>query len=117
LKFEGVAPELTPEGDLKITTSVNEIIEKAPYSYQQINGQTVEVASRYKLKGDELSFEFPNGYNTHYPLIIDPTLIFATYSGGTSGPYYAHSTTYGKNGVTYAAGLGVSTGWPTTAGA
>src|SRR5690606_10530558 len=89
----------------------------APYSYQQINGEEVEVISHYKLDGTRLSFEFPNGYNPEYPLVIDPTLIFATYCGGTSGPYYAHSTTFGRNGTTYAAGLGVSTGWPTTPGA
>src|SRR5690606_21364972 len=35
------------------------------------------------------------------------------YSGGTSGPYYAYSTTYDREGNLYASALASGTGWPT----
>src|SRR5690606_2287540 len=38
LSFQGVKPQLLANGDLRIKTSVNEIIEQAPYTYQEIAG-------------------------------------------------------------------------------
>ena len=45
------------EGYLVIKTSVNTVVEQKPISYQIINGQRVEVASRFVLKENILSFE------------------------------------------------------------
>lgn len=117
LGFEGVNPVLNEEGDLIVKTSVNEVIEKAPYTYQIVNGQEVEVASRYKIVDNQLTFEFPNGFNSNLPLVIDPNLIFVNFSGATSGTYYAHSTGYDFSGNTLTAALAYSAGWPTTVGA
>jgi len=117
LSFEGVLPTITKDGSLKIKTSVNEILEKAPVTYQIIDGKEVKVASKYKLDKGVLTFEFPNGYNSQYALVIDPDLIFATFSGGVSSAFYAHSTAYDKAGNTYTAALAYGTGWPATVGA
>lgn len=116
LGFEGVTPMITKEGNLKIKTSVNEIIEKAPYTYQVIEGRPTQVKSSYKFEKGVLSFVFPEGYNKQYPLVIDPDLVFATYSGATGANYYAHSTTYDKDGNMYVGALGNATGWPTSVG-
>lgn len=118
LSFEGVKPELTKEGSLKVKTSVNEIVEQAPYTYQLINGKEVEVPSRYVLEKGQLSFAFPQGYNAQYPLVIDPTLVFATYSGGTGGGsgFYGFSTTYDSDGSAYAGTGAGGAGWPTNLG-
>jgi gliding motility-associated-like protein len=118
LSFDGVKPEITREGHLKIKTSVNEVVEKAPYTYQNIEGKEVKVASRYKFQNGVLSFEFPNGYNKAYDLIIDPDLVFATYSGGTgSSSFYSYTTTYDANGNLYAGADAWGTGWPVSTGA
>ncbi|WP_162902832.1 DUF7948 domain-containing protein [Taibaiella koreensis] len=117
MTYEGVVPELTAEGNLRIRTSVNEIVEQAPYSYQLINGREVPVASRYKLTNGKLSFTFPAGYDASQPLIIDPVLVFATYSGGTNTNNYSYCTTYDAAGNLYAGADSWSTGWPTTSGA
>ncbi|WP_118953025.1 DUF7948 domain-containing protein, partial [Taibaiella helva] len=118
LAFEGVQPELTPEGNLKVKTSVNEVIEQAPYSYQMINGREVPVPSRYVFEKGQLSFAFPEGYNDQYPLVIDPTLVFATYSGATAGGsgFYGFSTTYDDDGNAYAGSGAGGAGWPTSFG-
>jgi len=118
LSFEGVSPTLDQEGNLHIKTSVNEIVEQAPYTYQVINNQKVKVTSRYRLEKGVLSFEFPEGYDKSHALVIDPILVFASFSGSTgSSAFYAHSTTYDALGNTYTAALASGTGWPTTTGA
>ncbi len=117
LSFEGVQPKLAANGDLLITTSVNKITEKAPYCYQIVNGRRITVKSRYRLEGKHLSFDFPDGYDTNHTLIIDPELVFSTYSGATGGHHYGQSATYDSKGNMYVGALSVSTGWPVTLGA
>jgi len=101
---------LLPDGKLEIKTSVGNMYEKRPYSYQMIKGKMVEVPTEFALNGKQLSFVFPKGYNKKYPLVIDPDLIFSTYSGASSSNYgntatfdatgnlYSGSTSFG-NGV------------------
>jgi len=115
--FEGVQPRLNEQGNLVIKTTVNEIVEQAPYTYQVIGDRKVEVPSRYVFKGGQLSFEFPQGYDKAHDLIIDPVLVFAAFSGGSTSAFYAHSTTFDDLGNTYSAALGYGVGWPTTIGA
>lgn len=117
LSYEGVRPVLTREGHLQIKTTVNETIEQAPYSYQVIEGKQVEVKSNFKLKDKTVSFGFPEGYNKNYPLIIDPELIFVTYSGATSDNVFAYATTYDESSNLYTGGEVYSPQWPVTMGA
>lgn len=116
LGFEGVQPKLSNDGNIVLQTSVNEVVEQAPYSYQMINGKEVKVPSRYKLEKGIITFDFPEGYNNAYPLIIDPILVFATYSGGTGtgSGFYSYSTTYDNQGNTYAGSGAYNAGWPVT---
>lgn len=118
LQFEGVSPELTPEGSLRIRTSVNEVEEGAPYAYQVINGAEQEVKCNYVLdkRSGTVHFAFPQGYDKTAALVIDPTLVFATYSGGT-GSTFGFSATYDEDGNLYAGGECFGAGWPTTVGA
>ncbi len=39
LQFEGVTPQLQKNGNLELKTSVNTVIEQAPYAYQVIGGK------------------------------------------------------------------------------
>ncbi len=100
LSFEGVNPRMDKDGNLRIKTSVNEVVEQAPYTYRVIGDKKIAVPSAYKLKDNKLSFEFPDGYDNRYALIIDPTLVFATFSGGSGGGlgFYGFSTTYDAPG-------------------
>lgn len=103
---------------LKIRTSVNTLIEEKPYAYQEINGVETEVPCRFVLdtQNDIVSFEFPNGYDTNYPLIIDPTLIFSTYTG-SSADNFGYTATYDQLGNLYAGGIVFGIGYPSTVGA
>lgn len=116
LKYDGVHPVLLPDGKLQLNLGFKTIQESAPYTYQMIQGKKKEVACRYVLHQDQLGFEFPDGYDTNADLIIDPTLIFQTYSSGTATTY-GFSATYDLSGNLYAGGECFGVGWPSTVGA
>ncbi|WP_375558893.1 PKD domain-containing protein [Bernardetia sp. OM2101] len=110
-------------GHLHIQTSVNKIIEQAPYCYQIIDEKKVEVPSRFVLKQrkgkdktPQVTFDFPKGYDKNYELIIDPILIFSTFSGATSDNW-GNTATYDNDGNLYSGGTVFGSDFPVTAGA
>ncbi|MFK8036863.1 MAG: gliding motility-associated C-terminal domain-containing protein [Crocinitomicaceae bacterium] len=104
------------EGRLHLENTVENIIEDAPYVYQIINSKKTQVSAKYVLNGNVISYEFPNGYNTDYDLIIDPTLIMSTYSGSTE-LFSANCSAYDAAGNLYVAGGNQFAGFPITGGA
>ncbi len=110
------AVEILPDGSLEIKTSVGSVYEKKPYSYQIIEGKKVEVPTEFALKKNIVSFYFPKGYHRDYPLIIDPELIFSTYSGGRSDNW-GNTATFDNNGKLYSAGTTYGTDFPRFTGA
>ena len=113
LSYKGMESLKLSDGNLLITTSVGEyaaeVREEKPYAYQVIEGKKIEVRCDYVLEGNELSFSLPNGYNTDYELVIDPTLIAATHSGSVE-TIYGHTATYDDDGNIYLGGAGFSPG-------
>ncbi len=117
LNYKGVDKLKIKKGNLEITTSVNKVTELKPIAYQKdINGKSKEIACKFILEDNTLSFEFPEGYDKNKELIIDPTLIFATYSGSTSDNW-GFTATYDDEGFLYAGGIVFGNGYPTTIGA
>lgn len=108
--------EILPDGTLEIKTTLGSVYEKKPYCYQIIKGKTVEVPSKFVLNGDVVGFEFPKGYNKKYPLVIDPGIVFATYSGATSSNY-GNTAAFDEDGKLYSGstsfGTGMRAGSPT----
>lgn len=115
LEYEGVSSVKLKKGELHISTSVNEIIEQKPYAYQFINGEKKEVDCAFKLKNSIVSFDFPNGYDSNYELVIDPILVFASYSG-SSVDNWGNTATYDDLGNLYGGGVVFGIGYPTTLG-
>jgi len=101
---------------LHIYTKVNHIIENKPYAYQIIDGETKNIECRYILKDNTLSYEFPDGYDKTKELIIDPTLIFSTYSGSFSNNF-GYSATFDSKGFLYSGSSAFGNQYPTTTGA
>jgi gliding motility-associated-like protein len=117
LKYEGLdGIKVNADGHLEMETSINTVIEYKPYAYQELNGQKVEVACEYLLKGNVLHYVFPDGYDTDRELVIDPVLVFSTYSGSTADNW-GFSATFDKEGNMYIGGVAFSGGYPTTGGA
>lgn len=102
IRYSGADDIFLQEGNLIIQTSVNKFIEQKPYAYQVINGTKVEVKCAFKLDNNTITFLLGN-YNKEVELIIDPLLVFSTYSG-SSVDNFGHTATYDNNGNLYAAG-------------
>ncbi|MEN0050229.1 MAG: hypothetical protein AAF806_24400 [Bacteroidota bacterium] len=66
---------LTEMGELAIPVDGGFIKHSKPYAYQEIEGEKIEVDSRFALAEGILSFEV-DAYNPSYKLIIDPTITF-----------------------------------------
>lgn len=102
---------------LLIRTSVGDVYESIPVSYQIIDGIRVEIACRYKQFKDGIGFVFPKGYDENYELVIDPVLVAATLSGTTSGgSNYGHGATYDLQGNIYTHAISFNSGYPTEEG-
>lgn len=114
--YEDIDAMVIENGRIKISTSVNEIYEQKPIAWQVIDGEKQMVNCRYELNGKVVSFSFPNGYNKKYELVIDPELVFSTYSGSYSNNF-GYTATYDKDGNLYAGGSAFGQGYPTTMGA
>jgi len=72
--------DLDKLGALHIKTPLGSVSEQKPISFQQ---EGREIASRFVLEGNTLGFEVP-GYNENKALTIDPSIVWATYYGGSS---------------------------------
>ena len=117
LEYEGVDKLNLQAGKLIIKTSVNKIIELAPYAYQiDANGETVDVECNFHLEGKQLRFRFPNGINPEWKLVIDPILVFGSYSGSTSDNW-GYTATFDSKGFLFAGGNAFGNGYPHTIGA
>ena len=102
--------------NLLINTTVNVVTEFKPYAYQIIGKDTVEVVCNYVLKRNRVSFEFPNSYDKQEILVIDPSLVFSTYTGST-GDNWGFTATWDYNDNVYSGGIVFAVGYPTTIGA
>ena len=89
---------------LQIKTSVGDMVEERPYAYQEIGGVRVKVECKFNLKDDQVSFDFPNGYDRSYALIVDPNIVFSTYTGATADNW-GYTATYDNQQCMYIAGL------------
>ncbi len=116
MDYKGLDSIALHEGTLQIKTSLNEITEQRPYAYQRIKGEKIIVPCKFSLKEKQVSFVFEKGYDHGYPLVIDPTLIFASYSGSYADNF-GMTATYDSHGNLYSGGTAFDQGFPTTLGA
>lgn len=116
MKYDGVDSVYLKNGELFVETSVTDFYEQKPFAYQEINGTRIAVPCQFKLVNNVLSFVFPKGYSKKFPLVIDPQLIFSTYSG-SKADNWGNSATYDEDGNTYMVGIAFNQGYPTTVGA
>ncbi len=90
--------------DLEIRTAVGSLIEQKPFSYQASGHSRQTVPSEYMLHDNSVSFSFPEDYDRNRTLIIDPLLIFSTYSG-SGADNWGSTATPGEHGTLYSAGV------------
>jgi hypothetical protein len=107
---------IAQDGAMVVETAFGEFRASKPRIYQEINGKKKEVAGGFKpINGTTFAFEV-SAYNHDYALVVDPTLIFSTYLGG-SGSEEAQGIALDAFGNVYVTGATTSTDFPTTLGA
>ena len=116
IRYDGADKVSLNDNKLVIKTSVGTLVESEPYAYQEINGKRQQVPCAYQMSEGVISFDLPQGWDHTHDLIIDPTLIFSTYSGSTADNF-GYTATYDSKGNAYSSGSVFSLGYPTTLGA
>jgi len=115
LKYDGIDKLQLKGQELIVPTSVGELKELAPYSYQYEEKGRREVGNKYVIKGNTVRFDLKN-YDKSKTLVIDPTLIFCSFSGSTVDNW-GFTATYGPDGSMYGGGISWGGGFPVSPGA
>ena len=88
LNFAGADQvSLDTNGNLVLQSGGGQMTAYAPVVYQTINGVQQSVSGHYVLEGgDKVGFSIGT-YDSTQPLVIDPTLSYASFVGGNSDEY------------------------------
>jgi hypothetical protein len=104
------------EGEqIVIKTSVGYITENIPEAYTLSNGIKTPVDAAFKKDGNSFSFSL-GSYNKNDLLIIDPVVVFSSFSGSVADNW-GFTATYDADGNLYGGGIVFAQGYPTTTGA
>lgn len=115
LQYKGADGLLIKNKELIIKTSVGDNKELSPYTYQVIDNQRAEVETKYEIKGDVVRFKVKD-YSPGSTLVIDPSLIFYTYTG-SDVDNWGFTATYGPDGSFFSGGIAFGNGFRVSTGA
>jgi len=128
VSYDGVdGLEVAKDGSLLVHTRYGDLKESAPRVFQEIAGKRERVIGHFKLtSATSYTYEVKHR-NPQYALLIDPTLLYSTYLGGSAGNYvlggYVHNDEVATGiavdaaGDAYVTGHTISPDFPTTPGA
>jgi gliding motility-associated-like protein len=117
MRYDGTTKLEIKNRELVIGTSVGDVKELYPYSYQSISGKREVVDCKYVLSNNVVRFKVQR-YSPKETLVIDPTLIFSSFTGSPQDNW-GYTATPGPGGTFFAGGiaLGASGGFPVSPGA
>jgi len=100
-------------GDLVLGAGAGEVRQHAPTIYQTVNGERRGVTGGYALREDETVGFAVGEYDPTVPLVIDPTLVYSAYLGG-SGLDQGFGIAVDTSGNAYITGTTTSADFPGT---
>jgi len=104
------------EGALRLATPMGTWIEDRPVAYTLGKSGKTPVAAAYRILSDStVSFEL-GPYRRSDTLVIDPNLVFSSFSGSTADNW-GYTATYDNQENLYGGGIVFDVGYPTTPGA
>jgi hypothetical protein len=115
MRYEGAEKLSVRNGQLHIQTSVGEAKELEPYAYQVVDGKKTDVGCQFAVSGNQVRFK-TREYDRKSDLIIDPTLIFSTFTGSKASNW-GYTATPGPDGSFFTGGIVFGQGYPITLGA
>jgi hypothetical protein len=113
--------EVTAEGRLRIRLAHGELIQDAPRLYQEIGARKVVVPGRFRIhrgRAGKTAFVYGfevGSYDKSRPLVIDPTILYSSYLGG-SGLDEGLSVNLQPGGAVFVTGRTQSADFDTTVG-
>ncbi|HRF25388.1 MAG TPA: hypothetical protein PLR98_14540, partial [Chitinophagaceae bacterium] len=115
LKYSGVDHLQTKNKELLIKTSLGELKESSPYTYQAGLTGKKEINCKYTVKDNVVRFDV-KGYDPKATLVIDPVIVFCSFSG-SRGDNWGFTATYGPDGSMFGGGYNLEPGYPVSTGA
>jgi hypothetical protein len=108
--------EIDAEGNLIIAINGAQVVQHAPYIYQEIDGVRQTIVGRYEMRDQQrVGFEL-EAYDAGRTLLIDPMLVYSTYFGG-SFTDRAWALAVDSQGFAYVTGQTGSSDFPKTTSA
>jgi gliding motility-associated-like protein len=115
LKYDGIEKLEVKNRELVIGTSLGDLRETMPTSYQTNLRENREVVCRYNVSGKTVRFDVRD-YDPKSTLVIDPSVVFCSFSGSTADNW-GFTATYGADGSMYGGGIVFGSGFPVSTGA
>ena len=115
LLYEGVDEIRIIGGELRLKLSVGELTERKPYAYQLYGEEKKQVEAAFRKTDKGIGYML-GVYDRERDLIIDPSLIFSTYSGSVADNW-GFTATYDAYGNLYSGSIVIGVGYPTSTGA
>ena len=118
MRYSGVGKLDVKNRELISSTSLGEMRESSPYTYQNKGHEREEVNCKYIVNGDVVRFELKN-YDPNTTVVIDPQLVFCSFSG-SAADNWGFTATYGPDGSFFGGGMVFSipaSGFPASPGA
>jgi gliding motility-associated-like protein len=115
--YEGATKsEINPEGALIVHTSIGTFLESAPVGWGWKDGERVDFGMWYSQEYGVFRFKTEAIARTLDSLVLDPQLIFTSFSGSLTDNW-GFSATYDDQGRLYGAGVAFATGYVASTGA
>jgi len=84
MALEGAqSASINAQGDLVVRVDGGKVLFRAPVAYQETSSGRHVVPSSYRVTKGQIRFRVAK-YDKRQPLVIDPTLAYSTYIGGSS---------------------------------
>jgi len=117
LRYEGADKLSIKNKELIIGTSVGDVKELNPYTYQvnKEGRQTLDCKYVIDEKTSTVRFKVSD-YDPAATIVIDPTLIFCSFTGSTKDNW-GYTATPGPDGSLFAGGITFGSGYPVSPGA
>lgn len=115
IEYVGVDSLKIINDQLHIFTKYGEIIEQSPYIFQNKDGITKKIQGNYLVKNNILTYHVED-YDKSLDLLIDPGLVFSTYSGSHSDTW-GMTSCYDELGRIISGGIVQGGAYPITEGA
>ncbi len=115
-RYEGAKSVSIVEEKVVILTEDGILEEQSPVAYQVINGKRKEIPAAFTLNQGTIGFKLLQAFDPTEPLVLDPSLVFSSYSGSLSDNW-GFTATPGPDGRLFSGGVSFGPGFPVTPGA